>query len=439
MGQQAQRLSAQGLTIPMPPEGFQPGRAAWLPARPAFPGSFMTQPLAGLAALTLAYILSQFFRTSLAVIAPEISRDLELTPQDLGLLSSVWFIAFAAMQIPVGIALDKYGIRKLVAPMVLSAAAGAVLLALAPNLHVGIAAQILIGIGCAPVYMGTLVLLTRWYDPSRFASLASLVLALGGLGNLIGTAPLAWLAGLLGWRSALVVVAGFVGLAALLVWLFVQDTKDGRAAPSSAEPGLRALIGTLKVARNPDLWLLLPMALVAYGVMVTMRGLWGGPYLAETFGLDAVERGNVLLLMSVGMIAGPLLYAAIERRIDRRKLPVLLGSVITLLSLGVLVVTDSLAVATVALVLVGCFGSVFNMVMAQGRRYFSPQEMGRGLTLLNGTCFAGAALLQAFTGQVATSVVPPVWTAVFGSLGVLLAIAMVVLLFSRDRRLSELR
>ncbi|HWL67531.1 MAG TPA: MFS transporter [Geminicoccus sp.] len=399
----------------------------------------MTQPLASLAALTLAYILSQFFRTSLAVIAPELSRDLDLTTQDLGFLSSVWFIAFAVMQIPVGIALDKYGIRKLVAPMVLVAALGALLLAMAPNLEVGIAAQVVIGIGCAPVYMGTLVLLTRWYEPARFASLASLVLALGSLGNLMGTAPLAWLAGLIGWRLALVAVAAIVGLSALLVWLFVQDTRDGSPAPASGEHPLRALIGTFKVARKRELWPLMPMALIGYGVMVTVRGLWGGPYLADMFGLDAIERGNVLLLMSIGMIAGPLLYASIERRTDRRKLPVLAGSCITLAALVALMVTGSLLVATIALVLVGCFGSVFNMVMAQGRRFFAPQEMGRGLTLLNGACFAGAALLQALTGQVAASAAPPVWTAVFLSLAALLAIATGFLAFSRDRRLAELR
>ncbi|WP_035485830.1 MFS transporter [Geminicoccus roseus] len=399
----------------------------------------MKQPLASLAALTLAYILSQFFRTSLAVIAPEISRDLDLTTQDLGFLSSVWFVAFAIMQIPVGIALDKYGIRRLVAPMVLVAAVGAILLALAPNLEVGILAQAVIGFGCAPVYMGTLVLLTRWYDPAQFASLASVVLALGSLGNLMGTAPLAWLSGLLGWRMALVVVAAVVALSALLVFLFVRDTRDGGPAPASGEHPLRALIGTFQVARNPDLWPLIPMALIGYGVMITVRGLWGGPYLADIFQLDAVERGNVLLLMSLGMIGGPLLYAWIERRTDRRKLPILLGSCITLAALATLTLAQNLVVATLALVLIGCFGSVFNMVMAQGRRFFRPHEMGRGLTLLNGACFGGAALLQAVTGQVAAGVAAPVWTPVFLSLAGLLALAMAFLAFSRDRRLSELR
>ena len=415
-----------------------PGRTYRSGGLPRY-GSIMTQPLAGLAALTFAYILSQFFRTSLAVVAPEVSADLMLSPEDLSLLSSVWFIAFAAMQIPVGIGLDKYGIRRLVAPMGLVAALGAVLLATAPNLWTGILAQALIGIGCAPVYMGTLVLLTRWYDAERFASLASTVLALGSLGNLLGTAPLAWLSGAIGWRLALTAVSAIVAFAAILVWLLVQDTREGGQAPASAEDPLRALIGTFRVARNPDLWPLLPMALIGYGVMVTVRGLWGGPYLAERFGLDGIERGNVLLLMSLGMIAGPLMYASVERRLDRRKLPILVGSSVTLLALGTLVIADSLTVAAAALVLVGCFGSVFNMVMAQGRRFFAPFEMGRGLTLLNAACFSGAALLQVFTGRLATSVTPPIWTPVFAGLGALLAIAMGFLLFSRDRRLSELR
>ena len=399
----------------------------------------MPQPSAGLAVLTFAYILSQFFRTSLAVIAPDISTDLALAPEDLSLLSSVWFIAFAAMQLPVGIALDRYGIRQIVAPLGLVTAMGALMLAVAPNLQVGIVAQGLIGVGCAPVYMGTLVLLTRWYDAARFATLASIVLALGSLGNLTGTAPLAWLSGCLGWRSAILIVAAIVAVATILVWLFVRDTPDGKPAPASAEHPLRALLGTFKVARSPNLWPLLPMALIGYGVMITVRGLWGGPYLADRFGLNGIERGNVLLLMSLGMVAGPLLYAAVERHTDRRKLPILIGSLITLVGLIFLIVAQSLLLASVALVLIGCFGSVFNMVVAQGRRFFDAREMGRGLTLLNAACFSGAAILQLFTGKLAASVMPPVWTVVFSGLGGLLAIAIIVLAFSRDRLLSDMR
>jgi MFS family permease len=395
------------------------------------------QPVAGLAALTFAYALSQFFRVALAVIAPELALDLRLDADGLGLLASAWFLAFGLAQLPVGVALDRYGVRRTVPPMLVLAALGAVAMSAAHGLAGGLAAQALLGLGCSPIYMGTLVVLSRWYEPARFAMLSSLILAIGSTGNLLGTAPLAWLAGALGWRHALLAMAVLVLAAAILVGLLVRDGPGGSTRRRNGERLVDAIAGMFKMIGNPRLRLLIPIALTGYGTMLAVAGLWAGPYLAERFGLDTQARGRVLLAMSLGMILGPLAYAAIERRTDRRKLPVMVGSAVTILALGQLATTASLAVAALALVALGFFGSVFNLIMAQGRRWLGPDEIGRGLTFLNALCFGGAALLQMLTGAIASAADPP-WAPVFLTLAAFLFIALLFLAGSRDRRLAEL-
>jgi sugar phosphate permease len=355
-----------------------------------------------LVVLTLAYLLSQFFRTALAVVAPEIARDLALDPTRLGLLSSAWFWAFAAAQIPIGVALDRWGPRTTVSLVFASAGLGCVLLATAKGLGTAALGQVLIGIGCAPVFMGTLVVLARFYDTQRFALLTAILLAIGSGGTLIGTTPLAFAAELLGWRGAFLAMGGVVVLVAIAVGLVVRDAPHGAAASHDQESLGAALRGVLAVLRNRRLWAVVPMSFTGYAVLVTVRGLWAGPYLAEVFALSPVARGNALLVMSLAMILGTLAYGAVERRLDRRREPVLVGgsAAVAVLLLLALAPAWSVVAATGLLAALGLFGMTYALLMAQGRRFLAAHEIGRGLTFLNGACFTGAALIQASSGVV---------------------------------------
>lgn len=354
-----------------------------------------------LVALTTAYVLSQFFRTAMGVVAPEIARDLNLDPAGLGLLSSAWFWAFAAMQIPVGVALDRWGPRRTVSLLFTVAGAGCALLASADGLGVAILGQVLIGIGCAPVFMGTLMVLARFYDTGRFAYLSAIVLAIGNGGTLIGTTPLALLAQALGWRGSFLVMAALVVVVALLVGRTVRDRPEGSAADKAETLGA-ALRGVLDVVRNRHLWPLLPMAFTAYGVVVTLRGLWAGPYLAEVWGMSPVGRGNILFVMSLAMIASNVVYGSLERRLDRRRELVIAGTGVTVAAFVVLGLAPaaSLLLASVLLAVIGFAGMTYAMMMAQGRRFMPEHQLGRSLTFLNGICFFGAALLQLVSGIV---------------------------------------
>jgi predicted MFS family arabinose efflux permease len=396
-------------------------------------------PVPGLVALTAAYVLSQFFRTALAVVAPEVAADLGLDPGRLGALSAAWFLAFAAAQLPVGVALDRHGPRLTVGVLMTAAALGSVLLAAADGLGTAVLGQVLIGVGCAPVFMGTLVVLARWYPPERFAALTSVALAAGSAGTIAGTTPLALLAQALGWRGAYLVFAALVLAAALATLLLVRDAPPGAAAE---RPRGDRRSGLMSVLANRSLWAVLPLCFAGYAALVTVRGLWGGPYLAAAFGLAPVPRGNVLLLMSLGMIAGTLLYARVERRLDRRREPVIAGTAATVLALAALAAFPvALLQAAALLVLIGACGMTYALLMAQGRRFMADAEIGRGLTLLNGACFLGAAVLQGLSGLVVDGALAlgageaGAYRWLFAFLAAYLAAALVLYLPSRDRRL----
>jgi predicted MFS family arabinose efflux permease len=250
--------------------------------------------------------------------------------------------------------------------------------------------------------MGGLVVLARFYEPRRFAVLSSLLLAIGSVGTLVATTPLALAAEHAGWRGAFAGMGGTVLLVSALIILLVRDHPPGAASPVRHESlkdiwqGLRGIFG------NRALWAILPMAFTGYAVLITVRGLWAGPYLATLLEMSPVERGNVLLVMSVAMIAGNLVYGQIERRFDRRRRPVLLGSVAVVAILAVLAIRPVVPpmAATLLLAALGLAGMTYAVLMAQGRRFLAPHELGRGLTLLNCACFTGAATLQALSGVV---------------------------------------
>jgi MFS family permease len=153
------------------------------------------------------YILSQFFRAFLAVVAGDLRRDLALGPADLGSLSAAWFAAFALAQIPLGVALDRVGPRVTLSAVMLLAVLGAAWLALARGFGDALAAMTLIGLGCAPILMAGFYIVARLYPPHRFATMSSLLLGIGSLGDPLSAAPLASAIALLGWRPTIGVIA----------------------------------------------------------------------------------------------------------------------------------------------------------------------------------------------------------------------------------------
>ncbi len=380
--------------------------------------------------LMLAYVLSQFYRAFLAVLSPVLSNDIGATAADLSQASGVWFLAFAAMQIPIGSALDQVGPRLTAATLLGVGAIGAFLFGMATEPWHITAAMALIGAGCAPVLMASYFIFARIYPARIFATLAGAMVAFGNLGNILSSSPLAWAVETWGWRPSMLVLSALTLCVAIGVGGLVRDP------PRLVTDQKGSLLDLL---RMPQLWPVLIMMIAAYGPAASLRGLWVGPYYTGVFQADADEIGFVTLIMGLAMIVGNLAYGPLDRLIGSRKHIILAGNaVVVVLFLGLWAFPTAGGVATVLMIAgIGLFGATFPVVMAHGRAFLPQHLTGRGVTLINLFGIGGAGLLQLATGELYSALpkTPPAapFAGLFLFLALVCAIGLVVYLWSKDR------
>lgn len=270
------------------------------------------------------FFLSQFYRSTNAVIAPQLIRDLSLSTEDLGLLSAAFFYAFGLAQIPITIFLDRIGARRMMTGFSAVGILGALVFSWADSLAMGVVGRALLGIGMACNLMGTLKLLTLWFDPLRFATLSGLVLAIGTLGNMAATSPFVVLVDWAGWRDAF---RGIAGCSLLLVVIFYAMVRDrpghGFEKGTSARPLQKAspaLADLRLLLKSKDYWIISYATFVRYGIFAAFQTLWAGPFLMQGLGLSAITAGHLILLLNVGMIlSGPVWGAISDSVVKTRK------------------------------------------------------------------------------------------------------------------------
>jgi MFS family permease len=177
----------------------------------------------GIAALILAYVLSQFYRAFLAVLSPVLKADLGLSAADLATASGWWFLAFAAMQVPVGAALDRIGPRLTAGVLMAVGAGGALMFAQAGGAGQLSVAMALIGVGCAPVLMASYYIFAREFPPVVFGTLAGITIGIGSLGNVAASLPLSAAVEAFGWRGTVLGLAAITGAVAVVILALVRD------------------------------------------------------------------------------------------------------------------------------------------------------------------------------------------------------------------------
>jgi len=381
-----------------------------------------------------AYVLSQFYRSFLAVIAPELAHDLSLGPQALANMQAFWILGFVVMQFPVGWALDTIGPRSTVSSLMLVAVAGAVVFAYADTEQGLDLAMALIGIGCSAIYMAAIYVFGRSNRPERFALFCSGLLGLGAAGNLLATSPLAWMSAHIGWRSAMMMMA--CATAASTVSIFMLIPKLPHISAKTSE-GFRS--GIVTILKTRAIWPLVPLTLVSYSIILAERGLWAGPYFSLVHGLDTVERGTALLVMAAAMSAGALIYGPLDRIFGTHKWVVVTGSAITTASFFALATFNmSLTAALLALAMIGGFGMTYGVLMAHSRTLFPDHLLGRGITFMNVLFIGGAGLLQPLSGAYMNMMnnAPPfiAYARLHLAFGLLLLGALGIYLLSSEKR-----
>lgn len=357
-----------------------------------------------LALLTVAFALSNAFRTIPSITASGIAAELHAGPTGLALFGGAFHWGFALMQIPVGIALDIFGPRRTVITLSWAAVAGGLMCAFAPNVTVLCLGQAVVGFGCAPAFMAGLVFIARHWPPRAFAGISGIVLAAGGAGMLMTATPLAWLVEQYSWRAGFIVLAALVGLTTLACMLVLESserTHAGRlvSAVRSAFAGLGpVLTGRRALA-------LMSLGLVCYGTAIAIRGLWLVPMFVERHSLSLIAAGNVALAVSLAMIVAPALAGRIDPG-ERRRAPVIaVMSFAFAATVGALAFTRTLPfwVDLGLILLFGILSGYVVLAYAEVRSSYPPELTGRGLTAFNMVLFVGAALAQTLSGAIGSA------------------------------------
>ncbi|MCA3644394.1 MAG: MFS transporter [Methylobacterium sp.] len=348
------------------------------------------------AAASTGYILSQFYRSFLTVVVDDLTRDLAIGPKEFGALGAAWFFAFAALQIPVGIWLDRYGPRRTTVVMMALAVLGAVLFSQATSFWTAATGMALIGAGCAPILMGALYFFGRTEEPGRFAALASVFLGVGLLGGLLAAAPLAYVVSLIGWRMAFLLMAG-VTLASLLLIAFVMRDPPAAEQPAKVGSMVEAFLALLK---SPGMVPILAMSLVATGPVWTERSLWVGPFFGEVHGLEPLARSQIALAMGVGMTLCALLAGPIAGKLGQPKHVSLAGTLLAGSGFMALAFWPlaPLPLAILFTIQIGLFGATYAVMVGHARLFMPADVLGRGITLVNFINILGTGLMQYASG-----------------------------------------
>jgi len=351
-------------------------------------------PLLGWLTAALFFFYAWVLRVAPSVMVEELMRDFAVGAAVLGNLSAAYFYGYAGMQIPVGVLLDRFGPRRLIAIASLLCAGGCVLFATGTTLAAVTAGRFLIGASAALSLVGSMAVAGQWFRPDRFAVFSGLAMAMGMAGGVFGQAPLRLAVEASDWRTTtLLLAAGGVALSAA-AWATIRDRWRGRGGVGSALSGLGLVV------RHPQSWLIALAGLGTSGPLLGFASLWGVPFLETAYGLPRTHAASLTSMIFVGWGVGAPLIGWLSDRIGRRKAPLLAGLVLETVALAALVYVPAWSVPALAALcfLVGFFGSSQIVCFALVKENHAAALSGTGIGFVNAMVTGAGALFQPLVG-----------------------------------------
>ncbi|MFL6836026.1 MAG: MFS transporter [Bradyrhizobium sp.] len=365
-----------------------------------------------LLALASGHMLSTLLRTIPAVSLDVMAADFAMPPQALASLTSIYHFAFAVSQIPVGAAMDRFGVRPVSLTLLIGTIVGATASGFATGPESFLFGQFLLGVATSGMLMCPMTLAAKQLSPARFGLWSGAILSIGNIGMLLSSSPLAWIVDHLGWRTGFWISAAF-GVAVISA-VFALVPKQPAEHKDNSSP-LSQMAGVLRLGLSYPLRGLIALSLVSLAASLVLRGLWGGPWLMEVKGLSRIEAGNELGVFTLALIVGPLCIGILDRKFGHRRAVVAATHFLSALLLALMAagaphfpVSDLFGVAVmsprydlVLFVLIGFAISAQPLLYGMTRQLVDAQNTGKALSAINLAFFLGAALMQSATGVVA--------------------------------------
>ncbi len=363
-----------------------------------------------------AYLLVYFHRLSMSVVADDLARDFQTTASVIGLLGSLYFYCYAAMQIPAGLLSDSWGPRKTVSFFLLIATVGSIIFGLSPNISVAFIGRAMVGLGVSMVFIPTMKILSQWFRAREFAFMTGILNAVGGCGALVATWVLALAGERIGWRLSFEFIGFITFLIVILAWIIVRDRPEEKGWPSLAEiDGLEEASpqveeiplwrGVRRVVTEKYFWPVAVWFFFDCGLFFGFGGLWAGPYLQHVYGLTKNEVGAVLSMIAWGMIFGsPILGLLSDRIFKSRKKIIRAATFVLAIDMAVLLILpDGLprpVLYLVFLILSVCASSIVVISFTTTKELFPVEIAGTSTGMVNIFPFLGGAVFMPLLGRI---------------------------------------
>lgn len=323
----------------------------------------------GMGALTFTYAFVQ--RVSPSVMIDQLMADLMVSGAVLGNLTAFYFYAYAGLQVPVGMMLDRFGPRRMIPAALLLAAGGSMIFSQAVSVEAAYLGRLLVGIGVAFGYVGSLKLATNWFAPRRFALLSGLTMAFGMLGGILGQTPIAALVEATSWRQSMFILGIVAAVLAVIFWLVVRD-NPASASDAIKDPGPSPLRGLGIILSKRQNWLLALTSAAMTAPMLALAGFWGVAWLMQVHDLTRAEASAVSSSMFIGWGLGSPVAGWLSDRYGRPKVIMQSFIVIALISLSAMLYLPIPTAVILALLAISGFtlgGMVTGFALA---RYSNP-------------------------------------------------------------------
>lgn len=260
------------------------------------------------------YFLSYVLRSVNAAIAPLLATDLNLSAGELGWLTSAYFLAFSAVQIPVGIWLDRHGARRTESSLLLVAALGAVIMATSEALWLLSVGRMLIGMGVSACLMAAYSYFRRCFPAEQQPRLVMYMLIAGTSGALVATQPALLLAEWIGWRPSFGLIAVLLVLSALAIYFFAGDLdRQGTSPGAQKSDG-----GFLTLCKHPLMVQAIPPTIFIVGGFGALQTLWAGPWFTGVLGMTPDQASQSLLYLNAMILVAYILMGSLSPRLIKR-------------------------------------------------------------------------------------------------------------------------
>lgn len=363
--------------------------------------------------IAMAYFFVHFHRMSTAVMARYLTLDFGVDTVAVGLFGSMYFYAYALSQLPVGILVDHWGVRKTTSLSIFIAGAATLLFASAISFNAALAARFLVGMGVAFMYISALRILADWFKRDEYSTYTSILVAIGNFGALAASAPLALIIAVLNWRSTMIIIGIITLIIAALLYIFVRNKPEDIGGVGIAEIEKLPVISTPSISvaeafkmlfRKYNYWTLLVIFFIWPGTILGFQGLWAGPYLMNIYHLSQAEAGNIIMLIAVGAIFGCPISGVIADRVIKSKKKVIMagiiGSILVWIPLVFFTASMSLNSVRFLMFLFGFFGYSHVIIWANLKENVDLVMLGTASGLLNFSGFFGGAFYQQLMGVI---------------------------------------